>query len=87
MKGCRDAAFFYLSDAKYCLTLCHLFNYQLVVFMKQPYVGPEVQVYSLALEMGILSGGSNEGFDSVTPGTWDSISTSSLDEFLNSDQL
>ena len=55
--------------------------------MKQPYVGPEVQVYSLALEMGILSGGSNEGFDSVTPGTWDSISTSSLDEFLNSAQL
>ena len=55
--------------------------------MKQPYVGPEVQVYSLALEMGILSGGSNEGFDSVTPGTWDSISTSSLDEFFNSDQL
>lgn len=55
--------------------------------MKKPYVEPVVQVYSLALEMGILAGGSGEGFDSVTPGTWDSISTSTLDEFINSEQL
>ena len=38
--------------------------------MKQPYLEPEVQVLSLELEIGILVGGSNEGYPSPVPGTW-----------------
>jgi hypothetical protein len=55
--------------------------------MRQPYIEPEVQAYSIELEMGILLGGSNEGFDSITPGTWDPVSTSSLDDILSSVEL
>ncbi len=43
--------------------------------MKQPYIEPEVQVFTLELEMGILAGGSNEGFNSPTPGTWGLLNT------------
>lgn len=38
--------------------------------MKQPYIEPEVQVFSLALEMGVLVG-SNELFSEPTEGSWD----------------
>jgi len=41
--------------------------------MKQLYLEPEVQVLSLELEIGILAGGSNEGFDTPIPGTWGSL--------------
>ena len=41
--------------------------------MKKTYLEPEVEVLSLELEMGILTGGSNEGFDLPIPGTWGSL--------------
>jgi len=53
--------------------------------MRQPYIEPEAQAYSIELEKGVLAGGSNEGFNDVTPGTWDPITTSSLDDFLSSE--
>lgn len=37
--------------------------------MKELYLAPDVQVLSLESEMDILTG-SNEGFDTPTPGTW-----------------
>lgn len=42
--------------------------------MKQPYIEPEVQAFTLELEMGILAG-SNEGFNSPTNGTWGLLNT------------